>query len=363
MWPLGYGERATLKALARQGPQPLVYQHYRRWRCAAYGCPKTWLWWFAEPALQALPPPADGLLSRVGDRTLTGTRGSKHPVAHKTRLSQYQPDVFGFRIVLLRAPWEVSRIPLDVALSRRQADPDDHTETALCRQLLPAFRRPTWGQAVVVTADAAYASRAKLATLQGLGDWDARARPRTWKFTQRKAVKDVVTHLPRGTSTQLRLPTVRTPRRRTLWVYTTRVQLRHRGNGTVGLSTCRRHDGPNQPTILVTTRPETVTAREMVGVYRRRWWSALLLKARQGVVGMGQPQVTTHVDRVERSVAVAMMASLLWLKLRAKDIPADRPWSAFRRQRAWASEVLQGPCERSARQIARQWLKMGNAAS
>jgi len=65
----------------------------------AYGCPKTWLWWFAEPALQALPPPADGLLSRVGDRTLTGTRGSKHPVAHKTRLSQYQPDVFGFRIV------------------------------------------------------------------------------------------------------------------------------------------------------------------------------------------------------------------------------------------------------------------------
>ena len=77
---------------------------------------------------------------------------------------------------------------------------------------------------------------------------------------------------------------------------------------------------------------------------------------------MGQHQVTKHVDRVERSVAVAIMPSVLWLTLHAKDIPADRPWSAFRRQRALASEGLQGQCERSARQIARKWLPLGNAA-
>jgi hypothetical protein len=53
---------------------------------------------------------------------------------------------------------------------------------------------------------------------------------------------------------------------------------------------------------------------------------------------------------------------LLLLKLRANDIPADRPWSAFRLQRAFASEVLQGQYERSARQIARKWLQMGKAA-
>jgi hypothetical protein len=214
----------------------------------------------------------------------------------------------------------------------------------------------------VVTADAAYASRAHLATIQGLGYWYAMALPRTWTLAHGKAVNGLVTHLPRGQYSQMRMPPVHTPRRRTVWVYTTRVQRRHLGHVTVVLSTCRRNDGPKQTTILVTHRPETVTAREMVGVDLRRWWIELLMKELTGVVGMGPHQVTIHVDRVERSVAVAMMAYLLWLKRRAKDIPADRPWSAFRLQRAFASEVMQGPCERSARQIARKWLKMGKAA-
>jgi hypothetical protein len=79
-------------------------------------------------------------------------------------------------------------------------------------------------------------------------------------------------------------------------------------------------------------------------------------------VGVGPQQVTNKTARVERSVAVAIMASLLWLKRRAQDIPTDRPWSAVRRQRAFAWEVVQGPCERSARHIARTWLQMGKAA-
>jgi hypothetical protein len=86
------------------------------------------------------------------------------------------------------------------------------------------------------------------------------------------------------------------------------------------------------------------------------------MKELKGVAGLGQHQVTSQADRVERSVAVAIMAYLLLLKLRAKDIPADRPWSAFRLQRAFAWEVMQGQCERSARQIARKWLQMGKAA-
>jgi hypothetical protein len=161
----------------------------------------------------------------------------------------------------------------------------------------------------------------------------------------------------------MRRPPGHTPRRRTVGVDTTRGQRRHRGHVTVVRSTCRRHAGPKPTTILVPHRPATVTAREMVGVDRRRWGIERLMKALTGVVGMGPHQVTTHVDRVERAVAVAMMASLLWRKRRAKDIPADRPWSAFRLRRAFASEVMQGPCARSARHIARTWLKMGKAAS
>jgi hypothetical protein len=65
---------------------------------------------------------------------------------------------------------------------------------------------------------------------------------------------------------------------------------------------------------------------------------------------------------VERSVAGAIMDYLLLLKLHAKNIPADRPWSAFRLQRAFPWEVIQEQSERSARQIARKWLQMGKAA-
>jgi len=78
--------------------------------------------------------------------------------------------------------------------------------------------------------------------------------------------------------------------------------LRHLGDVTVVLSKRRRNDGPKQTNILVTNLPETVTAREIVGVYLRRWWVELLVKELKGVVGMGQHQVNKKVDRVERSV-------------------------------------------------------------
>jgi hypothetical protein len=173
------------------------------------------------------------------------------------------------------------------------------------------------------------------------------ALPRTWKLAQGKAVKDLVTHRPRGKYTQIRIPTVNTQRRRTFWVYAKRTRLRHLGDVTVVLSKCRHNAGPKQTKILVTNLPETVTAREIVGVYLRRWWGELLFRELKGAVGLGQHQVTKKVDRIERSVAVAIIAYLLLLKLQAKDIPADRPWSAFRLQRAFAWEVMEAQCQRS----------------
>jgi IS4 transposase len=130
----------------------------------------------------------------------------------------------------------------------------------------------------------------------------------------------------------------------------------------VVLSKCRRNDGPKQTKILVTNLPETVTARQIVALYLRRWGVELLVKELKGVVGLGQHQVTKQVERVERSVAMAILAYLLLLRLQAKRIPADSPWSAFQLQRQLTWEVLQAPCERSAHQLARKWLQMGKAA-
>ena len=275
---LVYGERANLKALARHGPQHLAYQRYRRLLCATYWCTKTLLWWFADQALQAFPPPEDGVLYLVGDSTLKGKRGRKHPVAQKTRLNQYHPYVFGFRVVLLMAQWGVYRLPVDFALIRHKEAPEYQSENALFRQMLQDFRRPAWCQEVVVTADAAYASRANLELIHTRGYWYVMALPRTWKFANGKALKALITHLPRWKYTQIRIPTVNTQRRRTFWVYAKRARLRHLGDITVVLSKCRRHDGPKQTKILVTNLPETVPAREIVGVYLRRWWIELLVK-------------------------------------------------------------------------------------
>jgi len=359
---LVYGDRANLKELSRHGPAHLAYQPYRRLLCAAYWCTKALLWWFADQALQALPPPEDGLLYLVADSTLKGKRGAKHPVAQKTRLSQYHPYVFGFRIVILMAQWGVYRIPVDCALLRRKDDAAYQTENALFRQMLRDFRPPAWSQESIVVADAAYASRPNMHLIQELGYWYVLALPRTWKFTNGKALKALVTHLPRWWYTRICIPAVNGQRRRTFWVYTKGVRLRHLGDVTVVLSTCRRHDGPKQTKILVTNLPETVSTRQIVAIYLRRWWVELLVKELQGVVGLGQHQVTKEVDRVERSVAIAIMAYLLLLRLQAKHIPVDRPWSAFQLPRQFTREVLQAQGERSARQLASKWLQMGKAA-
>jgi hypothetical protein len=104
-----------------------------------------------------------------------------------------------------------------------------------------------------------------------------------------------------------------------------------------------------------------MSARQLVAIYLRRWSVELLFKEWKGVVGMGQHQVTKDVRRVECSVAVSIMAYLL-LRLRAQDVPADQPWSAFALQRTFAWEVSEEQCTRSAQRLARKWLQMRTAA-
>ena len=61
--------------------------------------------------------------------------------------------------------------------------------------------------------------------------------------------------------------------------------------------------------------------------------------------GLGQAQVTKHPQRVERSVALSVMAYLLLIRCRYRDIPAKRPWSAFTLKRNFAGQVAQQQLE------------------
>jgi Transposase DDE domain len=155
-----------------------------------------------------------------------------------------------------------------------------------------------------------------------------------------------VTHVPNKHYRRCWVPLEEPRRRRTYWTETKRACLRHMGDVTIILSKQRRNHGPKQTKILVTNLPE-VSARQVVDGYRRRWAVELLFKELQGATGLGQHQVTKEPQRVERSVAISVMAYLMPLKFRAHDIPKHGPWSVFTLKRTFMWQVAQAPLERS----------------
>ena len=150
-------------------------------------------------------------------------------------------------------------------------------------------------------------------------------------------------------------------RRRTSWTHTKRARLRHLGDVTIILSKPRRNYGPKQTNILVTNLPD-VTARQVVDSYRRRWSVELLMKELKGATGLGQHQVTKDPQRVERSVAISIIAYLMLLKCRAQDIPERGPWSVFTLKRNFTWQIAQGQIERSVEQRLRKGRQERRAA-
>lgn len=184
--------------------------------------------------------------------------------------------------------------------------------------------------------------------------------PRTWKFADDRALSDLVKHLPRSCYRKTWI-TRSDGRRRVYWVYLKHACLRHVGDVTIVLSKQRRNDGPSATIIIVTNLPH-VTSREVVALYTRRWTVELFIKEVKGVVGLGEAQVTKDPKRIERSVALSLMAYLLLITCRAKDIPQHGPWSAFALKRNFAWEVAQQQREHSFSLRLRKHRGMGKAA-
>jgi hypothetical protein len=126
-------EKATLQALARHTSIRVAAWHWHR--LLAAGC---WPWtmvlaWLVEQALDAFPPPSDGVLYLVVDSTLKGKRTQKNPWAKSGRLNQYRPYSFGLPAVVLLAQWEVYRLPLAFRLVQRKGTPGYQSEQVLFR--------------------------------------------------------------------------------------------------------------------------------------------------------------------------------------------------------------------------------------
>ena len=211
-------------------------------KAAYWDVPLLVAWW-VEEALHTLPPPKDGTLYLVGDGSVKPKRGTKNPLAQKGRKSEHQPWFFGIRFALLIANWDVYRLPVAFRLIRVKTHPAYRTENALFREMVQHFVPPVWAKRIIVEGDAAYGSQENMKmVMQRDADDPARrwgfvfAIARTWKTVEGKALKDLVTHMPRTYYQRTRVP--RLPGAhggKTFWIYSKHLCLRHIGDVTVVL--------------------------------------------------------------------------------------------------------------------------------
>ena len=225
------------------------------------------------------------------------------------------------------------------------------------REMFAQVILPAWCQHVGVVADAAYPSRANLRALQARSWFFVLAFPRTWELANGQYLRDGVTHLPIPHDRQVRGSlVVPTARRRGFWTFATQAQVTHGGAGTVGLSRRRRTDSPKHPKRLVPTLPQA-TAHLTGARYLRRGPVALGIKALKSGVGLGHHQVTKDGARVARSVAAAVMAYLLLLRLCAQQLKPGPAGSAVTLKQELAREWGTTQLHRTIRQEARKAMR------
>jgi hypothetical protein len=338
----------TLAELARWTPAGVTAWRWRRVRKATYWAMHRLVEWWAQKALNTLPPPEDGVLTLTGDGSQADKRSAKNPMAQKGRQSEHHPWFVGLRFALLMVSWDVFRVPVAFRLIRPKTHPQYRTENALLRDMVMGFTPPAWATAVLVEGDAAYGSQEnmKMVRQRDAGDpgrtWGfVFAMARTWKTIKGKAIKDLVTHLPRKHCQRTWVPRVPAANgRQTFWTYSKRVCLRHVGDVvTVVLSKTGRNMGPHHTKILVTNLAE-VTPRYIVFASQRRWAVEPINRELKSDLGLGEHQVSREEARIEHSVGIAGLAYVFLLRLCHHEMAPGRSWSVSQLQHAFRVRVI-----------------------
>jgi hypothetical protein len=342
-----YPGQKTWEELARWTPASITAWRFRRLLKASYWSIHLLVAWWAAEALHTLPPPKDGTLHLVGDGSEKPKRGIQNPLAQKGRKSEHHPWFFGIRFVLLIANWDVYRLPVAFRLIRPKSHPEYRTENALFREMVESFVPPTWAKRIIVEGDAAYGSQENMQMVLKR-DAEAPARrwgfvfaiARTWKTVEDKAIKDLVTHLPRQYYQRVRVPRLPgTKGCKTFWVYSTRLCLRHIGDVTVVLSKRGRNLGPKQTKILVTNLDEWIP-RQVVSAYQRRWPVEQINRELKTDLGLGAHQVRGEEGRIENSFGIAVLAYLLLIRVCHQEILPGTSWSIAQLQYAFRLRII-----------------------
>jgi hypothetical protein len=331
--------KGTLKELSRCVPPHIKYWALLRMVRSGWWSEQALVAAMSAQVLAHLPPPPDGVLHLVGDATLKGKRGEKHPLGRKCRLNEYARFCYGFEMVMLIASWGSFRVPVALAVV------DPHRKghaNILLRRMLREFVPPAWARQVIVEADAGFAATKTFHLLERLGYGYVFAVARTRKFTDGKHLRDLVQHLPKQQYRRIKT-TKPDGRRRDYWVYACRKSLHDIGDVTIVLSGKRRNDGPKKTKIIVTNL-DGATAADILSHYARRWGIEVTFKELKSGLHLGSMQVTKEKERVARSVALPVLAHLLLLRLYGKEEPHC---SLFKLKQRFAIDVYKGQVTRT----------------
>ena len=344
--------RKTLAELARWTPKDITVWRLRRLLKATYWDVHRLIEWWAQKALTLLPPPDDGVLTLIGDGSHKPKRGQYTPLAQTGRTNEHDPWFFGIRFVLLVVSWDTFRLPVAFRLLRPKTHPHSRPENVLFREMVLGFTPPAWATDILVEGDAAYGSYANMQMVQQRNAEDPDrtwgflfAIARTWKTAENKALKDLVTHLPRHYYKQTWVPRLPAANgRKSFWVYSKRVCLRHVGDVTVVLSKTGRNVGPKQTKILVTNLIQ-LTARYVVYAYQRRWAVEQINRELKSDLGMGEQQVSRTEERIEHAFGIAVLAYLFLIRLCHHEMRPGRSWSVMQLQHTpcWRHSVTKVP--------------------
>ena len=328
--------KGTLKGLRPYLPPQLPYWTTVRMVRSGPWDAQAVLTDLAATTLRSLPPPTDGVVSRIGDSTLKAKRGRKHPVGHCTRHGEHEPYMLGFARVLLIARWDRFRVPVALGL----IDPKRRGhQNILLRQRLKDLVRPLWVRQVVVVADAGLAANETLRLLTAHKSTSGCAMPRTRKLTNGTYLRALVQHLPQSGSSR-RASHTPDGRRRDSWVFTRRATLPKLGEVTIVRSKKRRNDGPQKVKIIVTNLT-AAPAGTMLSIYAWRWGVEVTRKALKSGLHWGQLQVTKEAERVTRSVTLSVVAYLLLVRLYGHDKTLPQEGSLFTLKERFTEDVAQ----------------------
>jgi hypothetical protein len=304
------------------------------------------------------PPPAAGVLYRLGESPLSAKRGRQHPLGDTTRQRESAPSMLGVGLVLRVARGDRWRLP--VALGRIEPSSRGHP-TRLWRERLQAVVAPAWTRTRVVVAEAGLAANATRRGLTAHHDGSVVAMPRTQTLTQGPPLRALGPHRPtRGD--QRRARDQPDGRRQDDGGVARRATLPTLGAVTSVRSQPRRHKGPQRVQRLVPPRPEV-----RVGTIRRidAWRGGIARTGQELKSGLhlGYRQVTKAPERVARSVLWSGLASRLLVRWYGPDPGRRKAWSLCKRKERLGEEVAHEAVIRTVRQWQRTLKRFKHGAS